>query len=600
MTTSISPATQPSHSVEAFSLPVRAVARPACASAALLSITVLAYAQSTATLRASAATDGAPANGPSQNAALSADGRWIAFDSLADGLVATDALDDNARRDVFLHDLARGTTLLVSRTPSGHSGANQSRAPALSADGRFAAFESYASDLVAGDTNAKEDVFVFDREARTMVLASRAWNQTTSHGASSGPRLSADGRWLAFTCDGDDLVLDDDNGLPDVFVRDLASNTTRRVSLAFDGAQAEGASEADGISANGRYVVFTSTAFNLVPNDENGASDVFVRDLQLGTTLLVSRGSNGSQGSAASRHGSISADGRFVAFQSDATNLVLEPALGPSDVYVRDLLLGTTVRASVATDGTPANGACDRPCLSADGTKVVFEGWASTLVPGTTGAHLDVYVRDLVLGTTELVNRAWNGAPSCALAAHGALSADGARVAFYSSADDLVLGDLNQQSDVFVRDLGAFTPTIASFGKGVPSSSGCAGTISGVGVPSALAGSGFTVRVDGVEGNRMGLFVFGFSGPASQPFGDGTWLVNEPLLRTRMQATGGTPFACDGSLSVDWNAFAHSPAALTHGPVLGTETVWAQAWIRDPKSEQGAVLSDALWFTVGP
>jgi len=438
------------------------------------------------------------------------------------------------------------------------------------------------------------------------VSAQTTVRQSTGSGGEEGNHhsrhatLSADGRWIAFDSEATTFAPSDTNAATDVFLHDRRNGTTSCLSLGLGGAPGDDHSTLPNLSADGRFVAFQSFASDLVAGDTNGASDVFVRDLQLGTTWLVSRGSNGSQGSAPSRHGSISADGRFVAFQSEAQNLVSEPALGPSDVYVRDLLLGTTVRASVATDGTPANGACDRPCLSADGTKVVFEGWASTLVPGTTGAHLDVYVRDLVLGTTELVNRAWNGAPSCALAAHGALSADGARVAFYSSADDLVLGDLNQQSDVFVRDLGAFTPTIASFGKGVPSSSGCAGTISGVGVPSALAGSGFTVRVDGVEGNRMGLFVFGFSGPASQPFGGGTWLVNEPLLRTRMQATGGTPFACDGSLSVDWNAFAHSPAALTHGPVLGTETVWAQAWIRDPKSEQGAVLSDALWFTVGP
>ncbi|MBK7874510.1 MAG: PD40 domain-containing protein [Planctomycetes bacterium] len=601
MTTSISPATHPSQTVRSLAPCARAL--PILhAAAALALLAASSTAQTSATLRASVASDGRGANGPSLNAALSADGRWVAFDSYADDLVPSDALDTNGQRDVFLHDLRHGRTILVSRTPSGRSGAGASRAPSLSADGRFVAFESFASDLVTGDTNGKLDVFVFDRVARTTVLASRAWNQTLGHGASSSPRISADGRWVAFTCAADDLVNDDDNAVADVFVRDLLSNTTRRASLAFDGAQAIDASAVDALSADGRYVVFSSAAWNLVASDENGASDVFVRDLVLGTTVLASRGANGSQGNAGSQHASISADGRYVAFQSAATNLVAELPLAPFDVYVRDLELGTTVRASVATDGTNANGACDRPCLSADGRTVVFEGWASSLVPGVSGAHLDVYVRSLDLGTTILASRCYDGAPSSAFSAHGALSSDGTRVAFYSGAEDLVVGDANLQTDVFVRDLGAFVPTIASYCTSATSALGCKGVISAAGVPSALAGSGFEVRVDGVEGGRMGMIVFGFTGPEAVPFGaDGsTWCVNEPVQRTRLQSTGGTPSACNGALSVDWNQFVQTPAGLARGPLFGTETVWAQAWIRDPKSELGAVLSDALWFTVGP
>ncbi|MBI5364071.1 MAG: PD40 domain-containing protein [Planctomycetes bacterium] len=562
-------------------------------------VAAVASAQVGTTLRASVALDGAPANGPSQNAALSADGRWIAFDSLADGF---DALDSNARRDVFLHDMAMGTTLLVSRTPAGRSGANQSRAPAISADGRYVAFESFANDLVTGDTNGKEDVFVFDRATGAVVLASRAWNQGQGHAASSAPAISADGRYVAFTGASDDLVGDDDNAATDVFVRDLLLNTTRRASLAFDGAQALGPSEAEGLSADGRFVCFTSAAPNLVPNDENGAADVFVRDLVLGTTVLASRGVNGTQGDATSQHAALSADGRFVAFQSFATNLVPEPALGPADVYVRDLLLDTTVRASVATDGTPANGACDRPALSGDGRRVAFDGWASDLVPGVTGAHLDVYVRDLQIGTTELVSRCWNGAPSSSFSAQGTLSSDGRRVAFYSGAEDLVIGDVNLQTDVFVRDLGAFVPTIATYCAAGVGATGCTGRIAGLGVPSAAAGAGFEVRVDGVEGGRLGMIFFGFTGPAAVPFDPdaGTWCVNEPVQRTRLASTGGTPGVCDGAISVDWNQFAHTPAGLARGAWFGTETVWAQAWIRDPKLATRAVLSDALWFTVGP
>jgi Tol biopolymer transport system component len=235
--------------------------------------------------------------------------------------------------------------------------------------------------------------------------------------------------------------------------------TTARVSLGPNGVQGNDFSGSYGaipaLSADGRVVAFESEASNLVPGDTNGRQDVFVRDRQTGTTARVSRGRGGVQGNDDSFGAMLSADGRFVAFASDASNLVPGDTNGERDVFVRDRRTGTTERVSLGPNGRQGNADSDNPSLSSDGQFVAFYSYASNLVPGDTNGERDVFVRDRRTGTTERVNLGPNGVQgndfSGSYGAIPVLSANGRFVAFDSSANNLVQDDTNGQADVFVH-----------------------------------------------------------------------------------------------------------------------------------------------------
>jgi hypothetical protein len=208
--------------------------------------------------------------------------------------------------------------------------------------------------------------------------------------------VSPDGRFVAFDSAASNLVKSDTNGKYDVFVRDLQAGTTERVSVSSSGAQATGASFGSldpSISAHGHFVAFFSDATDLVPGDTNGATDIFVRDRAKGTTERVSVGPHGRQanGDSGVVGAAISADGRFVVFPSDATDLV-EGSRG-GGLYVRDRQAGTTERVDLGPHGVPGNGSSDRPAISAGGRVVAFDSDATNLVPGDTNGKLDVFVR---------------------------------------------------------------------------------------------------------------------------------------------------------------------------------------------------------------
>jgi len=206
------------------------------------------------------------------------------------------------------------------------------------------------------------------------------------------PSISADGRYVAFFSHASNLVPGDTNGKADVFVHDRVTGQTTRVSVASDGTEGNGYSWFPSISADGRYVAFESIASNLVPGDTNGVSDVFVHDRLTGQTTRVSVASDGTQGHSASDHPSISADGRYVAFESFASNLVPGDTNGKRDVFVHDRLTGQTARVSVASDGTQGNGDSIYPSISADGRYVAFVSGASNLVPGDANGNIDVFI----------------------------------------------------------------------------------------------------------------------------------------------------------------------------------------------------------------
>jgi len=218
-----------------------------------------------------------------------------------------------------------GTTL-VSLNTDGTQGNGGSVSPSISADGRYVAFVSFASDLVAGDTNGTWDVFVRDTQTGTTTLVSMNTDGTSGSKSSNNPSISSDGRYVAFTSNASDLVAGDTNGLTDVFVRELQAGTTTLISLNTAGTSGNSDSYEPTISADGRYIAFSSSASDLVVGDNNGSGHIFVRDLQAGTTILVSKRTDNTPAVGMSYSPSISADGRYVAFAS------IDPNLAPGDI----------------------------------------------------------------------------------------------------------------------------------------------------------------------------------------------------------------------------------------------------------------------------
>jgi len=281
---------------------------------------------------------------------------------------------------------------------------DNSYSTALSADGRFVAFSSYASNLVSGDTNGKEDIFLYDTQTETTIRVSVATDGTQGNDFSNYHTISADGRYVAFQSMASNLVSGDTNGDYDVFVHDNISGKTTRVSVSTLGIQGNGRSFGGSISADGRYVVFRSDATNLVLGDFNGWDDIFVHDMDTGITTRVSVATDGTEGNEESSGCSISADGRYVAFRSYASNLVIGDTNGVADIFLHFILTGSTWRVSVASDGTEANGSSHSPSISADGRSVTFDSYASNLVSGDTNGKGDIFLFESQTETTIRVS----------------------------------------------------------------------------------------------------------------------------------------------------------------------------------------------------
>jgi len=395
----------------------------------------------------------ATGDGRSQNVAVSPDGRYAAFLSLASDLVPGDT---NEASDVVLRDRRTGVNELISVTPEGVPGNRDSFGPQISRGGRYVVFTSDASDLVPGDTNDEMDVFVRDRDSHTTRRISTAPDRTQGNGKSFRTMISGNGRYVVFTSDAANLVPGDTNGLVDSFRYDLRTGVTERVTTAADGTQSNALSAGVTISENGRYVAFTSSASNLVPGDTNGKADVFVRDMRSGTLVRASVAADGAQAVDGSS-GTISPDGRYVAFTSSASNLVPGDTNGKADVFLRDMRRGTTERVTVGADGSePDDDASPYPLVNSGGRYVAFTSQASNLVPGDTNGLWDVFVRDRARGVTERVSVATGGAQGNGESARDhvgmGLSADGSVMAYVSAADNLVPGDGNGVQDAVARN----------------------------------------------------------------------------------------------------------------------------------------------------
>lgn len=537
----------------------------------------------------------------SSRAAISSDGRYVAFASqarLAPG-------DTNAWSDVYVHDRISGVTLLASHA-SGGSANGPSSSPDLSSDGRYVVFQSQATNLVSNDADdTTEDVFVFDRVSGLVMLEDVTHLGTVCGDSCTAPRISGDGRFVIFDSAAATLVPGDTNGFRDVFLRDRQLSTIVRVSTSSSSTEGNGDSFAGDLSDDGGRVAFTSQATNFASGDVNSEQDVFVRDVGTGSTTLVSVSTGGVPANGRSAGVSISGNGVRVAFWSAASNLVVGDSNIFDDVFVRDLTAGTTVLVDrVVGSGTPST-MWNQPhsSLSTDGSRVVFAAQDRLDVSLDTNTEMDVYLRDLTTNQTILVSRG-NGSGSFSYAKGGttpAISGDGLHVAS-ENANAYVPDDTNAALDVHVRDLANVYTTIGRHCTAGVTSHGCQATLNATGIPSASSPQGFWLTASSVEGQATGIVFFGVRGATSVPFGatSSTLCVRAPQERMLVQSAGGTSGACDGLLSVDWNAHVASYPGGLGQPFRGGETVWAQCWFRDAAAPGGSNLSDALWFTVGP
>ena len=357
----------------------------------------------------------------------------------------------------------------VSQAAGGGDANGPSSEASISADGSRVVFASRASDIVAGDTGGKSDVFLYDSGSGTTTRVSVHSNGTAGNDHSGTPVISADGSTIAYSSTATNLVDGDLNGRRDVFVYDVASKQTTRISVATGGAEGDDDSANPSISDDGHKIAFSSDATNLVVGDTNGVGDVFLHEN--GVTTRVSVATSGSQASDNSGGPGISGDGTTIAFYSFADDLVADDTRGAADIFVREA--GVTSRVSIANDGSEANRLSGRPSVSEDGNLVAYTSAASNLVEGDTNGSIDVFVYDRTAGVTTLVSRADNssqsgngpsGGPalssvSSSQQASGgpAISADGAAITYSSAATNLIPSDTNLLIDVFVFDMASAT-----------------------------------------------------------------------------------------------------------------------------------------------
>ncbi len=398
----------------------------------------------------SIAVSGKAGNFFSSGPIANADGNFIAFYSDAFDLVHGDV---NQARDVFVRDRGAQTTEIISVNSAGEQANRPSHAqgdtPAINGAGDVVAFYSDATNLVADDTNAQTDVFVRNRGPQTTEIVSLAADGAQGNGPSLNPSIDLSGNLVAYQSLASNLVGGDSNGVSDIFVRDRAAATTERIC---DNVQGNGSSFAPAISADGFVVAFTSAANNLVAGDSNGKLDVFTCDRRTGAIEMISVSSAGVLGNGDSILPAISFDGRFVAYKSLANNLVPNDHNNTVDVFVRDRTRGTTERVSVNTFGGDANDASYPPSISFDGRFVAFGSAANNLVHSDFNELPSVFVRDITMGFTLLVdvNDAGEQADAATLDVPPAISGDGRQIGYVSLATNLNPNDRNDSADVYL------------------------------------------------------------------------------------------------------------------------------------------------------
>jgi archaellum component FlaF (FlaF/FlaG flagellin family) len=406
--------------------------------------------------RVSADWDNVQGDGGSYDSSLSDDGRYLAFSSNATNLVTGDT---NNAGDIFVRDTLTGEVTRESTDSSGGQGDPfHSWHPAITGDGRYVAFSSNATTLVAGDTNSASDIFVKDRQtgATTRVSTDSSGNEANDYCYYTS--ISDDGRYVAFRSIASNLVAGDTNGTWDIFVKDTQTGITVRASSDASWGQGDDLSSYyPSLTVNGRYVAFSSSATNLVPGDTNGVEDIFIKDVQTGAINRISTAAGGSEGDGGSYYPHISDDGHYVAFYSAASNLVPGDNNLTEDIFVKDTQTGAVTRVSTGSAGQEGNGYSDFPNISGDGRYVTFFSAASNLVPGDTNGIDDIFFKDTQTGTTTRLSTDMAGIEGNGYSYWPKISGDGRFVSFYAAASNLVGGDTNGIDDIFLASTPACT-----------------------------------------------------------------------------------------------------------------------------------------------
>ncbi len=328
--------------------------------------------------------------------------------------------------------------------------------PILSQDGRYVAFSTNDPNIVNGDSNNAPDVFVRDRKLGQNVRANVSDTGAQLPLGTEGFKMSANGRFVAFKHYVQVTSMYASNGMWQVYVRDLKNNTTETVSLSTTGDLSNSSISFFDISADGRFVTFSTDASNLVSGDTNNFSDIFIRDRKLGTTTLISKNSSGFVGNGSSVKPAISCDGSYVAFISSASDLAAGDTNGFADVFLVDRLSNDNI-TNITINGNNSSGGSGEVDLSCNGSTVVFQSHASNLVANDTNSKLDLFAFNMVDSLIQRVNLDSSNSQSSTSIIQdrstNVVDFSGRYIVFASNATDLTTGDTNGKTDVFLRDI---------------------------------------------------------------------------------------------------------------------------------------------------
>ncbi|MCA9044835.1 MAG: VCBS repeat-containing protein [Planctomycetaceae bacterium] len=488
--------------------------------------------------RATLSSSGGELTDHSYNGDISGDGRLLVFSSRANDVVTGDS---GSISDIFLRNLEDGTITRLSQNGSGGGGNRDSLSPSISENGRFVVFHSYAQNLVEDDNTSTSDIYLADLQTGELELISRKFNgnRNASNHSSTAADVSNDGRFVVFQSEGNNLVADDRNGMIDIFLYDRQTAEMTRVSQAVGGGDSNNHSYSPHISGDGRYVVYASAATNLIDGDGNGQMDVFRYDRTTGETVRVNAALSGEANGWAVAP-SISNDGRFVAFDSSASNLVAGDTNRAIDVFIVDMNSGTTQRIE------GLNGQADShswyPRITGDGNVVAFESDATNLSNVSVNNIRQTYVYDRLTQQLQLIS-ALEGVAGDGISRWATPNGDGSVITFTSVSTNLVADDTNGRSDAFVWYRGADNniPVVTNTSQGL--------TMGWTATPV------YTIAPTDADDDPLTITVTGLPADIVLKLGNTQLTVGQSLTVAQFN-----------SLRVD------SPTDGTHGDPLGTLT----------------------------
>jgi Tol biopolymer transport system component len=529
---------------------------------------------------------------------LSANGRYVLFSTNAKNFARKDASGDE---DAYVLDRWTGVQHRASQNSAGIKAKLSCFDARMSPDAHYVVYWTGSNNLDPRDTNSAVDVFVHDRINGTTELASVNSLGVVGNAASALPSVSGDGRWVCFASDSTNFEPGDSGLWTDIFVHDQISGITERIDRTPSGGWPSGHALGSAVSSDARFIAYTSKAPDIVPNDTNGAEDLFLYDRSTQVTERISVANDGTEANGETNYlFTMSSDARYFAFASTASNLTVGDTNGDFDVFVRDRYLQTTECVSVALDGLPSNGLSGAPFVSDDGRFIAFGSHGSNVIIGDDNQTADAFLRDRTAGQTVLITATPWGSVGHLGAFPSAISSDGRWVGFFGESRDYVAGDYNGKSDAFVRDWNPPPPAVYCTAKA--NSLGCTPALTFTGSPSASQSSGFTLQATNWINQQPCVFLYTRLGPSTTPFGGSLLCISRSFRRVgAVVSSGGSTGTvdCSGSLALDFNSYVAS--GVDPKLVLGTR-VWVQGWSRDPgfEPEQNSSLTNALEWTLLP